>query len=66
MTNPLLGSLADPFTSAALNTAVWNATSGTGVSLVAPGRVGVQAASVYPSLGASGPTKRQGSPCTPG
>lgn len=63
---PLLGSLVDPFTAAALNSAVWNATSGTGVSLTAPGRVGVQATSSYPALGPPARTRRRGSPCRPG
>jgi hypothetical protein len=60
VTNALLGSLVDPFTAAAINSAVWNASSSTGVSLVAPGRVGVQATSSYPALGAAGPYEATG------
>lgn len=51
MANPQLGALADPFTAATLNTAVWNATSA-GVSIVAPGRVGVPVTAAFPGLGA--------------
>lgn len=53
MANALLGALVDGFTSTTLNTALWNETSGGGVvSIVAPGRVGVQVSASYYVLGA--------------
>ncbi|WP_370094400.1 hypothetical protein [Streptacidiphilus sp. MAP12-20] len=58
---PLLGSLIDPFTAGALNTAVWTATSSGGlVTLATPGRVAVQATAAYPALGAAGPYEATG------
>ncbi|MCC9307677.1 hypothetical protein LN042_11280 [Kitasatospora sp. RB6PN24] len=59
MPNPLLGSLVDPLTAAALNTAVWNGNTGT-VALAAPGRVSVAAASAGSALAASGPYEATG------
>lgn len=53
MSNPLLGSLVDQFTSGTLNTTVWNQTSSSGVSIVTPGRVGIQAVATNTVLGAS-------------
>lgn len=54
MPNRQLGALADPFTAASLDTTVWNATS-VGVSITAPGRVGVPVSAAFPALGAAGP-----------
>lgn len=59
MTNPLLGSLVDPFTAASLNTATWNGNSGT-VALAAPGRVSVAATSAGSALTAGGPYEATG------
>lgn len=53
MSNPLLGSLVDQFTSGTLNTTLWNQTSASGVSIVTPGRVGIQAVATNTVLGAS-------------
>lgn len=56
MANPLLGSLVDPFTTTAINTLVWSATTGGGlVTVAAPGRIGIQATNASPTLGAAGP-----------
>lgn len=59
MVNLLLGALVDPLTAAALNTAVWNANTGT-VALVAPGRVSVAATSAGSALAATGPYEATG------
>lgn len=61
MVNPQLGGLQDAFTAPALNPALWNASSGGGlVTLVAPGRVGVQATAAFPALGTAGPYEATG------
>lgn len=52
MANPLLGTLADNFTGPSLNLTLWNQSSASGVSIVTPGRVGIQVISSNTVLGA--------------
>jgi hypothetical protein len=59
VSNPLLGSLVDPLTAGALNTAVWNGNSGA-VSLAAPGRVSIAATVAGSALAAAGPYEATG------